>query len=104
MAELIVDADLAIGAGGANTWERCSLGLPSLVVAVADNQIRAAQDIAMLEITKFLGASEDITHDRFSREIELAMNSEWLEIASRKGMDLVDANGSARIVQLLECQ
>jgi UDP-2,4-diacetamido-2,4,6-trideoxy-beta-L-altropyranose hydrolase len=104
MAELIVDADLAIGAGGANTWERCSLGLPSLVVAVADNQIRAAQDIAMLEITKFLGASEDITHDRLSREIELAMNSEWLEIASRKGMDLVDANGSARIVQLLECQ
>jgi spore coat polysaccharide biosynthesis predicted glycosyltransferase SpsG len=104
MAELIVDADLAIGAGGANTWERCSLGLPSLVVAVADNQIRAARDIAMLKVTKFLGTSEDLTHDLFNREIELAMNSEWLETASRKGMDLVDANGSERLVQLLESQ
>jgi UDP-2,4-diacetamido-2,4,6-trideoxy-beta-L-altropyranose hydrolase len=38
MAERMVLADLAIGAAGATTWERCCLGLPSLVVAIAANQ------------------------------------------------------------------
>ena len=38
MAELMLNADLAIGAGGATTWERCCLGLPSLVFVTAKNQ------------------------------------------------------------------
>jgi UDP-2,4-diacetamido-2,4,6-trideoxy-beta-L-altropyranose hydrolase len=38
MAELMVKADLAIGAGGTTSWERCCLGLPSLLVKLAENQ------------------------------------------------------------------
>ena len=35
---LLLDADVAIGAGGASTWERCCLGVPSIAVSVAENQ------------------------------------------------------------------
>lgn len=38
MPELILHADLAIGAGGSIAWERCLLGLPTLVAVIADNQ------------------------------------------------------------------
>jgi UDP-2,4-diacetamido-2,4,6-trideoxy-beta-L-altropyranose hydrolase len=38
MAELTAGADLAIGAAGVSGWERCALGLPSVALAVADNQ------------------------------------------------------------------
>jgi UDP-2,4-diacetamido-2,4,6-trideoxy-beta-L-altropyranose hydrolase len=38
MAARMAAADLAIGAGGATTWERCCLGLPSIIVEIADNQ------------------------------------------------------------------
>ena len=38
MAELILQADVAIGAGGASSWERCYLGLPAIVVITAANQ------------------------------------------------------------------
>jgi len=38
MAERMVLADLAIGAAGATTWERCCMGLPSLIIAIAANQ------------------------------------------------------------------
>ena len=38
MAERIADADIAIGAGGGSSWERCCLALPTLTCVVADNQ------------------------------------------------------------------
>ena len=38
MGELMLNADLAFGAGGSTSWERCCLGLPALTVITADNQ------------------------------------------------------------------
>ena len=38
MAELMANSDLAIGAAGATSWERCCLGLPTIMVVLADNQ------------------------------------------------------------------
>lgn len=38
MAEVMASADLAIGAAGSTSWERCALGLPSITVVLADNQ------------------------------------------------------------------
>jgi UDP-2,4-diacetamido-2,4,6-trideoxy-beta-L-altropyranose hydrolase len=38
MASLMANANLAVGAGGVSCWERCCLGLPSLVVGIAENQ------------------------------------------------------------------
>ena len=38
MAQRMADSDLAIGAAGSTSWERCCLGLPTLLVVLADNQ------------------------------------------------------------------
>jgi UDP-2,4-diacetamido-2,4,6-trideoxy-beta-L-altropyranose hydrolase len=38
VGKLILDSDLCIGAAGASTWERCFLGLPTLLVKTAENQ------------------------------------------------------------------
>ncbi|WP_374571863.1 UDP-2,4-diacetamido-2,4,6-trideoxy-beta-L-altropyranose hydrolase [Phenylobacterium sp.] len=43
MARLTLQADLAVGAAGSTTWERCVLALPSLLVILADNQRAAAR-------------------------------------------------------------
>jgi UDP-2,4-diacetamido-2,4,6-trideoxy-beta-L-altropyranose hydrolase len=45
MAGLASRADLAIGAGGSSSWERCVLGLPSLLLILADNQRAAARSL-----------------------------------------------------------
>ena len=45
MAELIAAADLAVGAGGMSSWERCALGLGAVVVSVADNQMRICEEL-----------------------------------------------------------
>lgn len=38
MAELMANSDLAIGAAGSTSWERCCLGLPTIMLVLADNQ------------------------------------------------------------------
>lgn len=38
MAELMAHADFSIGAAGSTSWERCCLGLPTMMVILADNQ------------------------------------------------------------------
>ena len=45
MAEFMSRADLAIGAGGTTTWERCYLGLPAIVFTLAQNQQAVNEDV-----------------------------------------------------------
>tara|TARA_B100001093_G_C26789761_1_gene998431 strand:+ start:220 stop:1323 length:1104 start_codon:yes stop_codon:yes gene_type:complete len=45
VAELMMEADLAIGAGGTSCWERCSLGLPTILLVLAENQQEIARQL-----------------------------------------------------------
>jgi UDP-2,4-diacetamido-2,4,6-trideoxy-beta-L-altropyranose hydrolase len=58
MAELIAAADLGLGAGGATTWERCFLGLPTLTVITAPNQARMTRDLGDLGVIRVLGEAQ----------------------------------------------
>jgi UDP-2,4-diacetamido-2,4,6-trideoxy-beta-L-altropyranose hydrolase len=46
MAELMSKADLAIGAPGTSTWERCFLGLPVVTLVIAENQLSVAVPVS----------------------------------------------------------
>ncbi len=45
MAQLMADSDLGIGAAGATSWERCCLGVPAIMLVLADNQRKVAQGL-----------------------------------------------------------
>lgn len=45
VAELMVQSDLAIGAAGTSSWERCSLGLPTILLVLAENQQEIARKL-----------------------------------------------------------
>jgi UDP-2,4-diacetamido-2,4,6-trideoxy-beta-L-altropyranose hydrolase len=55
MATLMLEADLAIGAAGTSSWERCCLGLPTLLVVTADNQRQIAQALAVAGAAVYVG-------------------------------------------------
>lgn len=59
MAGLMVDADLAIGAAGTTAWERCVLGLPALMLVLADNQQLGAAGLAAAGAALRLGRVYD---------------------------------------------
>ena len=60
MAQYMADSDLAIGAAGGTSWERCSLGLPSLMIVLADNQRSGAQALQEAKAAHLLGSLNDI--------------------------------------------
>ncbi len=70
MAQLMANADLAIGAGGTTTWERCFLGLPTITVVVADNQIKTTKALANIGVILNLGLSDYISE----KELSFAIN------------------------------
>jgi UDP-2,4-diacetamido-2,4,6-trideoxy-beta-L-altropyranose hydrolase len=52
MAQLMADSDLAIGAAGSTSWERCCLGLPSLIGVFAENQRVIASALRLVGAAK----------------------------------------------------
>ncbi|WP_180105763.1 MULTISPECIES: UDP-2,4-diacetamido-2,4,6-trideoxy-beta-L-altropyranose hydrolase [unclassified Acinetobacter] len=58
MAELMVNHDLAIGAAGSTAWERCCLGLPTIMICMADNQKMIAKGLHDLGVTISLDQTE----------------------------------------------
>lgn len=102
VASLMLQADLAIGGGGSMTWERCCLGLPALVVAVAPNQVEGARTLHNRGYLKYLGAAQDVSIELIASEIEAA-RSRFGEIVSMglRGMQLVDGLGASRVAAIL---
>ena len=64
LAGLIAQADLAIGAGGATTWERACLRLPSLVVAIAENQLPFSEALDQAGHLQLLGNGPSVTAEQ----------------------------------------
>jgi len=102
MAELMAAADLSIGAGGAASWERCCLGLPALIVALADNQIDIAKALDLFGASIYLGSLEIASVPLMRRTIiDLVNNQSRLAALSEKSYSLVDGLGIDRLCQSL---
>lgn len=97
MAELMAAADLALGAGGATTWERCVLGLPALVTIVAENQRAVARDCAEAGLIRLLGDWEMVTEARIADELRTYAAPERLrELQARCVLEIGDLKGMER--------
>jgi UDP-2,4-diacetamido-2,4,6-trideoxy-beta-L-altropyranose hydrolase len=55
MAQRMADCDLAIGAAGGTAWERCCLGVPSLLVVLAENQWSGARALQHARAAELIG-------------------------------------------------
>ncbi len=101
MAELTAAADFAVCAGGTALWERCCLGLPTLTVATAANQVDQVRHAARLgAVHAPLLAKGDV--DGLQRHITSAIESpDFLHVLSRTAMGLVDGKGAQRAAQAL---
>ncbi|MEA5479322.1 UDP-2,4-diacetamido-2,4,6-trideoxy-beta-L-altropyranose hydrolase [Pseudanabaena galeata UHCC 0370] len=98
MPELMAWADLAIAAGGSTNWELAFMGLPSLVITIADNQQAIAVELDRQGVIINLGWHQDVTIEQISLVLrELIGDRHKREDMSKKGRKLVDGNGASRV-------
>ncbi len=103
MAQLMSEADLSLGAGGSTTWERCALGLPALVLSVADNQIAIADGVDKAGAQRHLGLSKNVSVTQLTAAIEEIVSlPKFLVEMSRSAAALVDAEGCKRVINAME--
>jgi len=98
MAQLMIDHHIAIGAPGSTSWERACLGLPSIIIPIADNQLDIAHNVANSGAAILLELSR--INDDFKTVLkEVIFNWNKYHKASLK---LTDGTGAGRVVNAIE--
>jgi UDP-2,4-diacetamido-2,4,6-trideoxy-beta-L-altropyranose hydrolase len=94
MAELILSADVGVGAGGAAMWERCYLGLPAITVVFAANQARTTEDVAATGAIAYLGWSGKLGPADYAQAIgEMIGNPERTRHIGELALRVVQVEG-----------
>lgn len=102
MAELMAHADLALGAGGSATWERCYLGLPSVTVVIAENQREISEAVADAGATVNLGWYGEQTQEKLRDTLtELLEHPQALREMQSNAFQLMDGAGDLAEEELL---
>ncbi len=98
MPRLTLEADLAVGAGGSTTWERCVLALPTLALILADNQVAAARALAEAGVAPCLDVAAPDFEAAFAREVsDLLDNAERRAALSAASAGVCDGLGAERV-------
>ncbi|NHI01617.1 UDP-2,4-diacetamido-2,4,6-trideoxy-beta-L-altropyranose hydrolase [Oceanimonas sp. MB9] len=92
MAQLMAESDLAIGAAGATAWERCCLGLPSIQVIVAKNQLWIARALNKVRAAFLLNNISSV-HDAISYTIKS------LSSMSHESQKVTDGKGALKVFE-----
>lgn len=95
MAELMCEADLAIGASGSSAWERCCVGLPTIQLVIAENQLFVAESLARAGAVKLVNSLDQLP--------DLILTApDWMRSISNKCRLVTDGNGLKRVTDSLQ--
>lgn len=98
MASLMAESDLAIGAAGGTSWERCCLGLPSITLVLAENQIAVAAALAAVDATVVAHNPHEV--GRLLQDwISSGRISQIMAQTSAAGAKIADGSGVRRVVE-----
>ena len=102
MARLTLEADVAFGAGGSTTWERCTLGLPSVLLVLAENQRPAARALADRDAALVVDAADPDFAAAFDRAaVRLLNDTATRTRLTAASLELCDGRGAERAAEAL---
>jgi UDP-2,4-diacetamido-2,4,6-trideoxy-beta-L-altropyranose hydrolase len=102
MAQLMAECDLAIGAPGTTAWERCCLGLPTIIMILADNQVEIAHTLEKSGAAIIISPSSNLKPLLLDVLSQLSFNIDQLKQMSLSAANIVDGMGTSRVIQAME--
>jgi UDP-2,4-diacetamido-2,4,6-trideoxy-beta-L-altropyranose hydrolase len=101
MAERMCLADLSIGAAGSTSWERCCLGLPTLLIVLADNQLPGAKALRSAGAA-FLTESPEAIRDDLKKQLSHCVSKGRLYAMALNAAEVTAGKGASFAAQALE--
>jgi UDP-2,4-diacetamido-2,4,6-trideoxy-beta-L-altropyranose hydrolase len=96
MAEIMANSDLAIGAAGTSAWERCCLGLPSIIIILAENQRENA-----LALEKAVAAIPIYIEEIYKIKDAFNVAQKQLLYMSKAAASITDGKGTTNVINYL---
>jgi len=98
----MTEADLFIGAGGGTSWERAAMGLPTICIAVSNNQQANGEVMAAAGAHVFMGAREQVSVEQLRDAIGFVTGNHYLRRSlAERSRQLVDGRGAERVAAAL---
>ena len=99
MSSILKWSDISINAGGSTCWEMAFMGVPMIIVTVAENQKTIAESLAAEGAAVNLGPHEHIDYHLIPKLLkDILQDSKKRGSMSDSGRTLVDGLGCSRIV------
>lgn len=103
IASLMAKAHLCIGAGGTTSWERCCLGLPAIVIELADNQSNISNKLREVGAIVNVGPIEGLNGSLEKFFSGLISNVNALHQMSVIAANICDGGGVDRVLKEMKC-
>lgn len=100
MAKIMADSDLAIGAAGSTSWERCCLGLPTLMVVLAENQKLVAEALNASQAARLIPALRNFDAELILAIHELSKPENQTRMSFAASV-ITDGHGVDKIVEVM---
>lgn len=100
MAEKMCKSDLAIGAVGSTSWERCCLGLPTLMVILAENQVAVARHLNSIGAGYLIENGEQLSLDLVDVFSRIDEDPNFLRTMSENSAKIVNGEGCNILVDI----
>jgi RimJ/RimL family protein N-acetyltransferase len=102
MPQLMAKSDVAISGAGTTSLEMCFMGLPALLIVLADNQRPAAEELNRRGVAINQGEGAEIQPSTLSAYLTRLVDSpDSRKAMSERGRDLIDGRGAERVVRAL---
>jgi UDP-2,4-diacetamido-2,4,6-trideoxy-beta-L-altropyranose hydrolase len=99
MAELMANSDLAIGAAGSTSWERCCLGLPTVMLVLADNQQQIAINLEQANAVYTIDLGLDLKVSIINAIEKFIISPTTLQEMSQAASDILYGLGTTLIIK-----
>jgi UDP-2,4-diacetamido-2,4,6-trideoxy-beta-L-altropyranose hydrolase len=100
--ELMAWADVAVAGAGTTLWEMCCMGLPSILLVLAENQKCVAVTAGNRGIAWNLGEASAVSESAIAGKLtELLISRDIRASQSETGRKFVDGRGALRVVSFL---
>ena len=102
VARHFAEADIGVGAPGMTAWERACLGLPAIVIPVADNQVDNAAALARHGAVAVLPPVARVTATEIASAVSSLLTEplRWHAMA-KAAATLVDGDGAKRVCRAM---